>query len=196
MARTAEIVFMALCLPVLGACADGTTGSARPQAQSAATGGAPRSESSHAHEHEPPLTGTWDHAFGRADRQAILENFAGLVDNADRVVARLAFVDEDDWWLGFLFDGELLLLDGVPEGDGGTYTLRGDQLATTGAHGATVVTYDWVLEGRTLTLTAVEECEVVAGNKTGCTRNKADMDPMMRLITENTFTRSGSDAGY
>lgn len=71
------------------------------------------------------LVGTWDYRFSDAEARVIRKDFSGLVDHADSVVARQAFVDRDRWWLGFRFDGELFLLHGVPEGDGGTYTVVG-----------------------------------------------------------------------
>ena len=36
----------------------------------------------------------------------ILASFAGLVDSADEVVTRVGF-DGNDWWQGFVFDGDL-----------------------------------------------------------------------------------------
>ncbi|MGA8845875.1 MAG: hypothetical protein WB471_04605 [Nocardioides sp.] len=192
--RSSQVVAMALCLPFLAACSEGESDPPL-RAQSSATSNEP-TEAHGQGDHISALLGTWDYEFDRAERRAILENFSGLVDNADQVVARLAFVDDEEWWQGFFFDGELFLLDGVPEGDGGTYTIDGDQLATTGAHGETLVTYDWKLQGKTLTLTAFEECSLFAGDKTGCIRDRADMDPMMRLVTERAFTRSGSDVTY
>jgi hypothetical protein len=46
----------------------------------------------------------------------------GLPD-AD-VKVRLGFSD-DTWWQGFVLDDELWLVDGVPEGDGGTFSIHG-----------------------------------------------------------------------
>lgn len=195
MKRTSKVILMALCLPFLAACSEGEAESL-PRTQSSATSNEPTEAHERQGDQIPALVGTWDYEYDSAEKRAILENFDGLVDNADHIVARLAFVDEEEWWLGFLFDGELFLLGGVPEGDGGTYTINGDRLATTGAHGEALVTYDWELKGKRLILRAFEECRLVAGDKTGCTRDRADMDPMMRLVTEHTFTRSGSDVTY
>jgi hypothetical protein len=143
------------------------------------------------------LLGTWDHRYNSADAQELIADFAGLVDeNVDRVVARIGFVDEDQWWLGFLFDGELVLVDGVPEGDGGTYAVHGDQLTTTGAHDTVLLTHRWSLHGKHLKLVATEECTIDGSAKTDCKRDRSQMDPMMRMITENTFVRSGDDATY
>ena len=79
------------------------------------------------------LTGTWDYVLDEAGRDVVLESFAqeGLIDSADEVVTRIGF-DGSDWWQGFLFDGELLLLDGVPEGDGGSFVLDEDVIVMTG----------------------------------------------------------------
>jgi hypothetical protein len=81
----------------------------------------------------------------------------------------------------------------VPEGDGGTYAVSGDRLATTGAHGEALVTYDSRLKGRRLALTAVKECEVAAGERVGCARDRTDMDPMMRLVTEHRGSSTRSE---
>jgi hypothetical protein len=90
------------------------------------------------------LTGTWDYVLDEAGRDVVLASFMeeGLVDSADEVVARIGF-DGNEWWQGFLFDGELFLLDGVPEGDGGSFVLRQDVMVMTGAHGEARVTYEW-----------------------------------------------------
>jgi len=40
-------------------------------------------------------------------------------------------------------------------------------------------------------LTALEECVLTAGEKTGCERNRSEMDPLILLATEHTFIRSG-----
>jgi hypothetical protein len=140
------------------------------------------------------LHGTWDYVLEDAGRAMILNDFAGLVDGADEVAVRLAF-DDNDWWLGFLFDGELFLLDGVPEGDGGTFTLGRDKLVTTGYQGKARVTYDVSIDDESLSLTAVEEC-AVSGDQLTCNTDRSTMDPLMLLVTDQTFTRSGDDPSY
>jgi hypothetical protein len=186
---------MGVCVLLLVACSGERTVSGQPSpavspdVSSATTAKPSRTQ-------VPALIGTWDHRYNRADAKALLRDFAGLVDDADSVVARLAFVDEDEWWLGFLFDGELVLVDGVPEGDGGSYSVDGDRLTTTGAHDEVLVTYKWALTGARLRLTAVEECTLVAGTKTNCQRDRSAMDPLMLMVTEHTFIRSGDDTTY
>jgi hypothetical protein len=140
------------------------------------------------------LTGTWDHVFDEAGRDTILEDFAGLVDSADEVVGRFGF-DGNDYWLGFLFDGELFLLDGVPEGDGGSFIIDEDLLVMTGAHGEARIAYEWAIDGDALTLTAVEECWV-SGTEMACIDDPSEMDPLMLLVSSQTFTRSGDDPSY
>jgi hypothetical protein len=184
-------------LLLLGACSSASTESDTPPAQSSS---APVSSPSVADEPVgdtvPALIGTWDYEFDRAERRVILKDFASLVDDADRVVVRLAFVDQGVWWLGFLFDGELFLLDGVPEGDGGTYSIDGERLSTVGAHGEAFVTYDWSLEGSKLTLANAEQCTALSGGVPGCLDEKGSAEALMRLVTEHTFTRSGNDTAY
>jgi len=184
-------------LLLLGACSNGSAESDTPSsARSSAAVASPSDAAEPAGDSVPALIGTWDYEFDRAERRVILEDFATLVGDADRIVVRLAFVDENVWWLGFLFDGQLFLLDGVPEGDGGTYSINAGQLSTVGAHGEAFVTYDWSLKGKKLTLTNAEQCTVLAGAAPGCTPETGSAEALMRLVTEHTFIRSGSDATY
>ena len=92
------------------------------------------------------------------------------------------------WWLGFVFDGELYLLDGVPEGDGGTMTVDGDRLTQTNGRDGWA-TYEWSLEGDQLMLTLVE-CFQQSGEG-----ECPDVD-MVRWVTERTYTSSGNDPSY
>jgi hypothetical protein len=140
--------------------------------------------------------GTWDHVNDEAGRDVILASFAGLVDSADEVVTRIGF-DGSDWWQGFVFDGELFLLDGVPEGDAGSFSANPSRpvIVLTGAHGEARVAYEWAINGDSLTLTAIEECAVAAAETT-CVDDRSEMDPVMLLVMDQTFTRSGDDPGY
>jgi hypothetical protein len=52
------------------------------------------------------------------------------------------------------------------------------------------------LKARELTLTAVEQCAMVAAVPTRCTRQRAKMEPLMLLVTEHKYTRSGDDVTY
>lgn len=142
------------------------------------------------------LTGTWDYVNDAAGREVILADFAGLVDSADEVVTRIGF-DGNDWWQGYLFDGELFLLDGVPEGDGGSFFLVPGEpvIAMIGAHGQAQIVYEWAIDGDSLTLIALEECWLGAAEMT-CTEEQSEMDPIMLLVTDQTFTRSGDDPRY
>jgi len=139
------------------------------------------------------LTGTWDYVLDEAGRDEVLATFGGYV-SADEAVTRIAF-DGNDWWQGFVFDGELLLRDGLPAGDAGTFAVNEDLIVMTGAHGEARVTYEWTIEGDSLSLTAVEEC-ALSGSEMTCRDDQADMDPVMLLVTDQTFTRSGDDPSY
>jgi hypothetical protein len=143
------------------------------------------------------LTGAWDYEYPPADARRLIANFRDYVDrDTKRVVARLGLLKKNEWWLGFLFDGDLILVGGVPEGDGGLYAVHDDELTTSGAHNTALVTYRWSLDGNKLTLTALEECSIEGSAKTSCTRKPRQMDPMMRMIIENTFVRSADQATY
>jgi hypothetical protein len=144
------------------------------------------------------LTGTWDYILDEAGSDAVLEGFReeGLVDSADEVAVRLGF-GGNDWWQGFVFDGELFLLHGVPEGDGGSFFLvPGEPLMVLfGASDDGHAVVDWKIEGEALTLTAVEVC-VGSGAEMTCIEDRSEMDPGALFVMEHTFTRSGHDPSY
>jgi hypothetical protein len=132
------------------------------------------------------LRGTWDYVY-TADERALLAETLGpeaMAEIGDLTAARLGF-DGSQWWQGFVGDGEVWIVDGAPEGDGGAFTVDGGTL-TTGS-GSSLSTYDWTLDGDSLRLVLVD-CQ--AGG-VPCT----DTD-MVRFITERTWTRSGTDPSY
>jgi hypothetical protein len=142
-----------------------------------------------------PLDGTWDVVLDEADAQWVRDAFAGMIDPGDpQVTVRLGF-DGATWWQGFLFDGELFLLNGDTEGDGGTLDVAGDRAIMTGAGGTTRITYAWSLQGDALTLTVVEQCDISTSQPT-CTTDRSEMDADLLLVTEHTYTRSSGVATY
>ena len=142
------------------------------------------------------LNGTWDYVMTEEDK--VLLNADGLKAesgyDADELRIRMGF-NNHTWWQGSVFDGKLWLLNGVPEGDGGTFRIEGDRLIQIGAQGRAQVTYAWVLDGDQLTLTVVEECEITP-NGLNCRDDRSQMDPIMVRITEHTYTKSGDDGSY
>ena len=141
------------------------------------------------------LTGTWDAVLDEADGQWVRDQFRGAIEaKHQQVTVRLGF-NGATWWQGFLFDGELLLEDGAPAGDGGPLQLTGDTVVMTGADGTARVTYRWARKGDELTLGVVEQCDVAA-SETTCTGDRSAMDADMILVTEHTYARSGDDASY
>jgi hypothetical protein len=169
-----------------------TTGQVGDIYQATEPAGAPPQQASEASR----FRGTWDHVLDDAGRDVILADFAGHVDSADVVTTRIGF-DGNDWWQGFLFDGELFLLDGDTEGDGGSFTLAPDDnvLVMYGAGGKARIVYDYAIDGDTLTLRALEECDI-AGPEPSCVDDPAAMDQVMLLVTSQAFTRSGDDPSY
>ncbi|WP_164990576.1 LamG domain-containing protein [Agromyces albus] len=129
---------------------------------------------------EGVLDGTWDSAFTPDELALIQEDLETESGMSPLTSTRLGF-SGPRWWLGFMFGDELWLLNGVPEGDGGVFTIDGDVLTTDNGHD--VLTYTWSLDGNRLALTLV-----------GC--DGRPCDDMERLMTERTFTRSGTDATY
>lgn len=143
------------------------------------------------------LIGTWDYPLDETQAQLVVDNFAGLVDAADTVVIRLGF-DGTEYWQGFMFDGDLVLVDGVPEGDGGRYVIESDQIVMTGAHGAIRTTLTWSVEGDRLALGWVEQC-FLSPQGDDCTDDRSRIeaeDPFTFIVWEHAFTRSGDDPGY
>ncbi len=126
------------------------------------------------------------------DDDLILENFTGLVEHADEVVSRLGF-DGNDWWQGFLVDRELYLLHGV-KATADRFVLGEDVLVTYGAGGEARVAYEWAVDADSLSLTAVEECSLL-GSQTYI-NDPAEKEPLMLLVTSQTFTFSGDDPIY
>jgi hypothetical protein len=138
------------------------------------------------------LNGTWDFVVSDEDaRQFFLSDY-GV--KADDVRVRLGF-NNHQWYEAAVFDGKLYLHNGVPEGDGGTFHIKGDRLIQIGGQGRVQVAYTWVLDGDQLTLTAVEECDVTSTGL-NCRDDRSQMDPIMIMITEHTYTKSGDDGSY
>jgi hypothetical protein len=102
------------------------------------------------------------------------------------VVVRLGF-DGTEYWQGFLFDGELFLLDGIPERDGGPYDIENDQIIMTGAHGEIRTTFTWGVDGDELALVWVEQC-FLSSQSEDCTEDRT------RIETEDPFTFIGLGA--
>lgn len=139
-----------------------------------------------------PLRGTWDYQLTDEEVEFLAALFgpeeAAAVGIPGRATSiRMAF-DDDTWWQSVVFDGQLYLLDGVPEGDGGSLTLDGDQLTlTNGRDGWS--TYQWSVEADQLTLDLLE-CVEQSG-----VGECPDVD-IVAFVTEHTYTFSGSDPSY
>ncbi|MGY3127413.1 hypothetical protein ACVWW9_000912 [Agrococcus sp. UYP33] len=132
------------------------------------------------------LDGTWDYVYAPEER-AFLAGLLGpeaMAEIGDLTGARLGF-DGPRWWQGFVGDGEVWVVDGVPEGDGGPFTIDGSRLRM--GNDASGATYEWSLAGDELTLLLLD-CSA-AGNP--CT----DTD-IVRFITERTWIRTSTDPSY
>ena len=140
------------------------------------------------------LNGTWDFVLDDEGAQLLLEDYADFVDSADEVTVRLGF-DDHEWWEGVLFDGELILHDGVPEGAGGTFIIDGNNLIVTESEGDGVNTR--TLADNRLTLELVEFCPVADPGQL-CER----VDPLAPewkgpiILFNHTFTKSSDDPNY
>ena len=96
--------------------------------------------------------------------------------------------DGERWWQGYVLDGELWLLHGVPEGDGGVMSVDGDEMTMTNGRGGWV-TYRWIVDGDRLTLTLVD---CVTQDRSGACPDRDAVD----LITSHTYDRSGKDPSF
>ena len=197
-------VILLLMLVTLGACsstgqASGTTPSAAatatPSAATTASAAPTTTPSAAATTTTIPaagaLNGTWDYIVNDDDRASFfaeIESASGY--DADEAAIRLGFANEK-WWLGYVFDGELWLLHGVPEGDGGTFRVEGDLLTTRNKDGVEVA-YQWALEGESLTLTTVRECFTA----TSCTDDRDRMEQIMLQNTDHTYVHTSDDPTY
>jgi tellurite resistance-related uncharacterized protein len=137
------------------------------------------------------LDGTWDLQMSDEQVESLASSFSpeeaaavGLPDAETKV--RVGF-SGNTWWLGFVFDDELWLVGGVPEGAGGVFSVDGDQMTTTdGVHGWD--TWRWSVEGDTLTMTHLG-CVPQSGE--GECEPAPDWLPAVQV-----YTFSGSDASY
>lgn len=136
------------------------------------------------------LNGTWDLQMSDEELKSLTSGFSpeeaaavGLPD-AD-VKIRLGFSD-NTWWQGFVFDDELWLVGGVPEGDGGIFSMDGDELTVTnGVDGW--LTLEWSLDGDVLMLTSIR-CAEQSGVEVEC---ETDFLPATTV-----WKFSGTDASY
>lgn len=138
------------------------------------------------------LDGTWDLQLSEEQVESLKSSFSpeeaaalGL-PNADTKV-RLGF-SGNTWWLGFVFDDEVWLVDGVPEGDGGVFSVDGDELMFTNFVDGWI-TFRWSITDDELTLTELG-CAKQSGEDVEC-------EPGPDFLTAvQTYTFSGSDASY
>ena len=140
------------------------------------------------------LNGTWDYVLDEDGAQLLLEDYADFVDSADEVTVRIGF-DNHEWWEGILFDGELVLHNGVPEGAGGTFIIDGNELIISEAEGYGV--NEWTLTENQLTLEIVEFCPIEDPEQTCYAADPLDPDWKLPIaIFNHTFTKSSDDPSY
>jgi hypothetical protein len=70
------------------------------------------------------LNGTWDYVVSDEDAQQFFLSDYGVT--ADEVRVRLGF-NNNQWYEVAVFDGEPFFVNGVPEGDLGTFRIEGDR---------------------------------------------------------------------
>lgn len=138
------------------------------------------------------LNGTWDFVVSEEDARQLFLNDYGVT--ADEIRVRLGF-NNYQWYQVPVFDGEPFFVNGIPEGDLGTFRIEGDRLIQIGAVGQVQITFAWVLNGDQLSLTVVQECNVTA-TELNCRDDRSQMDPIMIMVTEHTYTKSGEDGSY
>lgn len=138
------------------------------------------------------LNGTWDYVVSDEEaRQFFLKDYEVT---ADEVRVRLGF-NNNQWYEVAVFDGKPFFVNGIPEGDLGTFRIEGDRMIQIGGQGQFQTAYTWDLDGDQLTLTVIEECNVTPTGL-NCRNDKSQMDPIMIMITEHTYTKSGDNGSY
>ncbi|HEX5828061.1 MAG TPA: LamG domain-containing protein [Candidatus Limnocylindrales bacterium] len=138
------------------------------------------------------LRGTWDDVLSEEEVDVLVSLFSrdeaesnGIPGAETRI--RFGF-DGNRYWQGFVFDGELWLLHGVPEGAGGVVTVEGDEMTqSNGSDGS--ARFRWAIEGDELTMQLLS-CAPQSG-----TGECADVD-VIRFITDRTYVRSSTDPSY
>lgn len=130
----------------------------------------------------PPFTtgipnGTYEYTFSDQEK-AKLKSTGTAAETAkagglDGTVATAMRIQDGQWQQYFISNGKIYGVNGQPEGDGGTYTIKGDRLIT--SNGEVTVTYRWSLSNDVLTLTVVDDS---AG---------AEDAEIVRLITEHKY---------
>ncbi len=136
------------------------------------------------------LIGTWEVDFPEDLDATTLAEESGI--DFETVTVRIGF-EGKQWWQGFAFDGEVWLIEGIPEGDGGTYTVTGDEVTLIGNHGESSGTYKWRTDGEVLTMRMIKEC--FRETRT-CITDHAELDPVALDLTERPFLRIADDAAY
>ncbi len=133
--------------------------------------------------------GTWDYPVTDDSPETLRKMMVDVAAEAGKsgadVALRLGF-DRDQWWQGFVLDGELWLIQGIPEGDGGVMTVDGDKLTMTN-RGGVRTNFRWTIVGDRLTL-VLTECVDRSGE---C----SDKD-VVDVITSHVYSRSGTDPTY
>lgn len=109
---------------------------------------------------------TWDYALDKqVDTRGADSDLSGKYERADEIAMRLGFGDSPQvdterwpkWWLGYLYDGELVVPSRAPGMGPGTFQIRNHLLILREDQGDTAIqTYLWDIEGDRLTLTLVQ----------------------------------------
>ena len=126
-----------------------------------------------------PLTnGTYEYVFTAKEAERLRSccfsaEEAAAAGGFDQEVRSVFRINEDQWQLYFKFGGKVFEVAGQPEGDSGTYTIKGDVLTT--SNGSVDVTYRWSLRKGLLSL-------ILIGDSA-----KAADAPVVRLNTEHRY---------
>lgn len=137
------------------------------------------------------LIGTWDYALDPVQRDLVLQDYKGLVDSASEVVVRVG-LDDQEYWQGILFDGELFL------GDSGSLEVDDGLLVLTSGQADIRTTYRWSLVEGVVTFTWLEQCWI-SPDGDDCTGDRLRMeneDPLTIPLWENSFAKISEEASY
>lgn len=122
--------------------------------------------------------GTYEYVFTAKEAEQLRSccfspQEAAAAGGFDQEVRSVIRIKDDQWQLYYKFSGKVFEVGGQPEGDGRTYTIKGDVLTT--SNGSVDVTYRWSMRKGTLSLMLVGESA------------KAAEAPAVRLNTEHKY---------
>lgn len=125
------------------------------------------------------VNGTFEYPYTPTESKRLEQSFgpeAAAAGFPGKATVTLRFLD-GQWQQYFTINEQIYTVNGTPEGDGGTYTIQGDQIILENGH-SPAATYRWNLDKDTLSLALIDY------------PGEDDDVAMVRFITEHDYTRT------